>query len=508
MRVEQEVGRHHDGAEEVVEVVRHVAGEPADGLHLLLLHDLVFERALLGRVERIDDRRLLVALLLLDRGDVEAGRAIARAVERGIDRGDLALAGGRHADRRSERSPVALGDDRRIDRLSAPSPLSTGWNRRANRAFERAILPCLSTVAIAIGVLWKNRTKRTSAARSGSAPPSPARLRTSVREGPAVPSGPNTTLWKSRTGTVRPLLVLRSMSRIFGLHVAGRAGKRGQQRGALACHDVAELQPAGADLRQIVAEPFRQGGVEVGQVAVAVDREEAGRGVVEVIDCVLELLKDVFLPLKLARHVGQRPHRQRRVPLAVPERPHPHAQPAAGLALVAADPHFLLQPPAFARRPQQAIDRLRDARIADEHPLDRPHLAGRRRADQVEIGRIGVDHAAARIGNENRLLGAINHRLDERVGDVLGAHAQDAGREREQQEHADHGQQRQEGQDIGLGIAGAADENQGGRRPDQQDRDRQHEADAAAVLARPGTVERHAGDFAGHILLRHDRVAT
>ncbi len=104
VRVQQEVGRHHDGAEQIVEVVRDAAGEPADRLHLLLLRDLVFERALLGGVERVDDRRLLVALLLLDRGHVEAGRAIAGAFERGVDRGDLALPGRRLADRGFERA--------------------------------------------------------------------------------------------------------------------------------------------------------------------------------------------------------------------------------------------------------------------------------------------------------------------------------------------------------------------------------------------------------------------
>ena len=39
--VHQEVGRHHDGAEHVVEVVRDAAGELADQLHLLRLGELV-----------------------------------------------------------------------------------------------------------------------------------------------------------------------------------------------------------------------------------------------------------------------------------------------------------------------------------------------------------------------------------------------------------------------------------------------------------------------------------
>ena len=112
MRVQQEVGRHHDGAEQIVEVVRDVAGEPADRLHLLLLVDLVLQRALLRGLERVDDRGLLFALpLLLDRGDEEAREALARARERGVDRRDLALPVRRLADRGFERAAVALGDD-------------------------------------------------------------------------------------------------------------------------------------------------------------------------------------------------------------------------------------------------------------------------------------------------------------------------------------------------------------------------------------------------------------
>src|SRR5216684_1986634 len=112
VRVQQEVGRHHDGAEQIVEVVGDIAGEAPDRLHLLLLIDLVLERALLRGLERVDDRSLPIALLLiLDCGDEEARIALARAGERGIDRGDFALPFRRLADGGLERAAVALGDD-------------------------------------------------------------------------------------------------------------------------------------------------------------------------------------------------------------------------------------------------------------------------------------------------------------------------------------------------------------------------------------------------------------
>ena len=62
VRVEQEVGRHHDGGEHVVEVVRDAAGELADGVHLLHLRDLLLQIAHFRRLDRVDDRGLAFLL--------------------------------------------------------------------------------------------------------------------------------------------------------------------------------------------------------------------------------------------------------------------------------------------------------------------------------------------------------------------------------------------------------------------------------------------------------------
>ena len=77
-----------------------------------------------------------------------------------------------------------------------------------------------------------------------------------------------------------------------------------------------------------------------------------------------------------------------------------------------------------SRRPsraalQQAVDRFRYARIADEHPLDRPHLLGRGGADQIEIGGVGVDHPAGVIRDQQGLARAVDDRLEQRVRRVL-----------------------------------------------------------------------------------------
>ncbi len=121
VRVEQEVGRHHDGGQHVVEVVRDAAGELADRFHAGALVDLVLQRALAGGLEHIDDGGLGVALLLLDRRDVEAAVALAAAGQARIDRRDLALPGGGLADRAFQRLAVALRH-RGEDRAAVPSP--------------------------------------------------------------------------------------------------------------------------------------------------------------------------------------------------------------------------------------------------------------------------------------------------------------------------------------------------------------------------------------------------
>ena len=206
----------------------------------------------------------------------------------------------------------------------------------AKRALLRAMRPVLSTVAIAIGVFWKKRMKRTSAARCGSLPSSLARLSTSVREAPARAVGAERHFMKQphrhRLAAARLQIEIEHL----GFHFARRGVERGEQRRAFAGDDIGELERAGADLRQIVIEPGGERGVEIDDVAGGIDREEAGRRVVEIIDGVLQFLEHVFLALAVARHVGDRPHRHARVRLALAERAHAHAQPARAFGSAAA----------------------------------------------------------------------------------------------------------------------------------------------------------------------------
>jgi len=74
---QQKISVAKNAGEQIIEIMRDAAGELADFLHLLLLRDLLLQRALLGRVDCIyHDRIRATAVPLAGRGhDVQAARA-------------------------------------------------------------------------------------------------------------------------------------------------------------------------------------------------------------------------------------------------------------------------------------------------------------------------------------------------------------------------------------------------------------------------------------------------
>ena len=212
---------------------------------------------------------------------------------------------------------------------------------------------------------------------------------------------------------------------------------------------------------------------------------------IEIIDRVLQFLKDILLALALARHVGQRPDGQAAVAAALAERPHPQPQPARRPALQAGDPDLFLQALAFARRLEQPVDGFRGVGVADEHALHRPHLVGIR-IDQVQIGGVGVDDAAVAIGDEDAVEGLVDDRLDQWVGRPRRRQAQDAGGKREQRKYADRGQHREEDENVGLGAA-LPQHDEGGGRADQECGDQEHQDDTAGARRAGAAIDRFAG---------------
>ena len=111
MRVEQEIGRHHDGGQHIVEIVRNATGQLTDQLHLLLLGNLVLKLALRRGFERIDNSCFLIALGFFDGRHVEAPETLIPSRQGRIDRRDVALALSRLPNSGFECRPIPLGDD-------------------------------------------------------------------------------------------------------------------------------------------------------------------------------------------------------------------------------------------------------------------------------------------------------------------------------------------------------------------------------------------------------------
>ena len=164
---------------------------------------------------------------------------------------------------------------------------------------------------------------------------------------------------------VLPVRIRRSISKTSVVTSPGTGVNRGQERSAVAGHDVGQLQPARSDFRQIVVEPVGERRIDIGDLARGVDREEAARRVIEIFDRVLQLFEYVLLPLAVAGDIGDRPHRIFRLALALAERTDPHPEPAAVGAVGAGKTDLLLLALAFARRleqPEHCFRHVRDCR--------------------------------------------------------------------------------------------------------------------------------------------------
>src|SRR6202043_2413803 len=92
----------------------------------------------------------------------------------------------------------------------------------------------------------------------------------------------------------------------------------------------------------IVMDPVGEPRIDIGDLAGGVDREEAAWRVIEIFDCVLQLLEHVLLPLAVAGDVGDRPYRVFGLALALAERTHPHPKPPAVDAVGAGETDLFL----------------------------------------------------------------------------------------------------------------------------------------------------------------------
>ena len=172
--------------------------------------------------------------------------------------------------------------------------------------------PFWSTPAIAIGVELKKRVKRTSEARNWAEESSPwVRLSTMVRVGPLTPSRLADTRCMKRTGSASPFTVARSRSMTAFRVVPGSAlTERTSAMPSPATISSRVIAP-GVKAGQVDAQPFGQRGVDIGDAAVLVGREEAGRRMVEMVDGLLQVEEEALLLGSFRRNVGELPGIQR-----------------------------------------------------------------------------------------------------------------------------------------------------------------------------------------------------
>jgi hypothetical protein len=74
-----------------------------------------------------------------------------------------------------------------------------------------------------------------------------------------------------------------------------------------------------------MVEPFGKRGIDVVDVAVGIDREKAGRRMIEIVDGVLQLLKHIFVALEFSGDVGDVPYGQPHGAPGFVERANAHA---------------------------------------------------------------------------------------------------------------------------------------------------------------------------------------
>ena len=100
--------------------------------------------------------------------------------------------------------------------------------------------------------------------------------------------------------------------------------------------------------------------------------------------------------------------------------------------------------------------------------------------EQAAIGLVGVEHAAALIGDQGPSRQIVDEGLGDVVADLALPEMQDADGAGEQAEHADHGKAAKDGKHEGLGhFARDHGEADGGH--GKTERERNHESDVAAT---------------------------
>ena len=136
-----------------------------------------------------------------------------------------------------------------------------------------------------------------------------------MRLGPGAPSRVALTRCMKRTGSASPVVVARSRSMTVSRVAPGSALTERISAMPSPAMISGKGGIAGREARKIDAQPFGEGGVDVGDAAFLVGGEEAGRRVVEMVDR-LSAGRGRSAPARPARARCRRSARPQRLPLA------------------------------------------------------------------------------------------------------------------------------------------------------------------------------------------------
>ncbi|MGC4077406.1 MAG: hypothetical protein QM702_10310 [Rubrivivax sp.] len=464
---QQQVSEADDGGQHIVEVVRHATGQLADGLHLLALGELRLELALLGHVEGVDVDALGVVAALFRARDVEAHGLVASAGQRRIDRLDLGTGIGGGADGGLEGVAARFGEQvdhgLAVDRLVATGP--------AEDATERSV--CADDPA---GLVEGSDGERSIVEEAREAYFGSAQGLLVV--------GALAAIEHQRAGLAELALgeaggAMHQAHRETGAVAADQVdvddlgadlavgATAHQQAGAVATHDVVELERARLELGEVVAEPVGEGRVDVLHPAPRIGGEEAGRRVVEIVDGALQLEEGVVLPFAVAGDVLDGPQHQRLVGVAddrqgadadaVPER---LGRAAGRAAEPADDADVLAGGTTVARGAGQPVDRLGRLGLAGKQPGHRNRHAVGDAAGELAIVGVDVADLALAVGDQRAERQAVDHGAAQGLPVLAGGEVKQPRRDGEQAEYADHREQPEEDQDQvgGDAIAHVGDE--------------------------------------------------
>ena len=216
------------------------------------------------------------------------------------------MAGDRGVDRRVQRGAVGI-----LHQLARPPAARAPV---AEQHDETGIGQAEPALPVDRGDRHRRVVEEAREAHLGDAPglrSRPSRMsRTSVRDAPTVPSGADRHAMEEPDR--QPRAVGAHEVDVERLRLAASRACRLDDRQALDGDDVADMRGAGLELGEVDADPLGERCIQIADAPVRLEREEAGRRVVEVVDRVLQLLKNVLLVLALAGDVGDQPAGARR----------------------------------------------------------------------------------------------------------------------------------------------------------------------------------------------------